>query len=189
MEQLEALLDRFVDGLFRLMLEHHQKHALEIEVTLPQAQALRLLREQSVPTSRMAAELGISAPAATQMTDRLVRKQLIERRADEADRRSVVVGLTAKGRRAVDGFRQRRNEIFGETISRLSDDDRLDVIRALGKIAEVLDGHDPAAAHRPTSRAVKRTDRQTAQQPAEASKIAGEIPMDRPARRMKIEWD
>src|SRR5262249_51796913 len=137
--------------------------------------------------SGLAAALGISTPAATQLTDRLVRKQLIERRTGEADRRSVVIALTAKGRRAVDGFRQRRNEILGEAISRLSPNDRLDVIRALGKIAEVLDVHEPVTVHRPTSRAVRRTDRQTAQQPAEASKIAGEVPMGRPARRMKIE--
>src|SRR5215831_13769343 len=121
MNEAEAILDRFVEGLFRMMLEHHQRHLVEMELTLSQAQALRLLREAPLATSKLAASIGISAPAVSQLTDRLAKKQLIERRAIDTDRRSVIVALTEKGRRAVDGFRARRSEVFGEALSRLSD--------------------------------------------------------------------
>ena len=62
----------------------------------------------------------ISAPAVTQLTDRMVRKQLIERRQMDGDRRSVQVVLTNRGRRVVDRFRDRRNEIFCDALDRLS---------------------------------------------------------------------
>src|SRR6266849_3614342 len=124
MPTVEAVLDRFVEGIFRLMLDHHQKQIVVMDLTLTQAQTLRLLRTAGLPTSRLAIALGISAPAVTQLTDRLIRKHLIERRSTEADRRWVNIELTEKGRLVIDGFRRRRNEIFGEALARLNENDR-----------------------------------------------------------------
>jgi len=175
-EEGEAILDRFVEGLFRLMLEHHQRHLAEMELTLPQAQALRLLRESPLATSKLAASIGISAPAVSQLTDRLAKKQLIERRAIDTDRRSVIVTLSDKGRRIVDRVRARRNEVFREALSRLSSDDGRQVIEALGKVVLVLEAGAPPEIR-------------TAVQVIEASKKAGQALVGRPARRMRIEWD
>ena len=41
--EVEMVLDRFAETMFRLMLDHHQRQAVEMAMTLPQAQALRLL--------------------------------------------------------------------------------------------------------------------------------------------------
>src|ERR671932_629782 len=41
--EVEKVLDRFAETMFRLMLDHHQRQAIEMAMTLPQAQALRLL--------------------------------------------------------------------------------------------------------------------------------------------------
>ena len=41
--EVEKVLDRFAETMFRLMLDHHQRQAVEMAMTLPQAQALRLL--------------------------------------------------------------------------------------------------------------------------------------------------
>src|SRR5687767_8266801 len=95
---VEVILDRFVEGIFRLMLEHHQRQVVVMELTLTQAQALRLLSSSGLPTSGLATALGISAPAVTQLTNRLIRKQLIERHGTEGDRRWVNIELTEKGR-------------------------------------------------------------------------------------------
>src|SRR5262245_54907817 len=174
-EEAEGILDRFVEGLFRLMLEHHQRQLVDMELTLPQAQALGLLRESPLATSKLAASIGISAPAVSQLTDRLAKKQLIERRAIDTDRRSVMLALTEKGRRTVDRVRARRNEVFSEALSRLTADDSRQVIEALGKVVRVLE-----AEAQPEIR--------TAVQVIEASKKAGQPPVGRPARRMRIEW-
>ena len=124
MESLEAVLDDFVEGLFRLMLDHHQGQVGEADLTAVQARALKLLRAAPLPASKLAAALGISAPAMTQLTDRLGRKNLIERRNVKSDRRAVMVALTEQGGHLIDGFRRRRNQVFADTLSRLGEDER-----------------------------------------------------------------
>jgi len=183
--EMDAVLDGFVEGLFRLMLDHHHAQVGEMDLTLVQAQALRLLRVEPLPTSRLATALGISAPAVTQLTDRLGRKRLIERRTVKNDRRAVIVAVTEKGGRVIDGFRRSRNEIFADTLSRLSEDDRAEVVAALSKVAAVLKVSDAPLPVRSEPRGER-----TAVERSEASKESGRAPVSRPTiRRMRIEWD
>lgn len=191
-----VVLDRVVDGLFVMILDHHHKHLSEIELTLPQAQALRLLRAAPVSTSKLALSLGISPPAVSQLTDRLVRKHLIQRRAVERDRRAVTVELSGKGRSLIDGLRVRRNLIFGEVLLRLADEDRKGVIEALDKLVRVLPGdtlgsQTPGSeSTKPTRVGIQRAPRRTAHQPPITSKIVEEVQAITPKpKRMRIEWD
>ena len=192
MEAAEVVLDGFIEGLFRLMLDHHQSQVVEMDLTLVQAQALKLLRAAPLPTSKLAAALGISAPAVTQLIDRLGRKRLIERHAVKTDRRAVVVAVTAKGERVIDGFRKRRNEVFAETLSRLNDADRVEVIDALSKVVAVLHGHEPIPSEGLSAPAELQADHsvgRTAAEAPEASKRSGRVPVSLPTKRMRIEWD
>lgn len=184
-----VILDRFVEGLFRLMLDHHRAQVVEMDLTVVQAQTLTLLREAPFLTTRLAASLGISAPAMTQLTDRLVRKRLIERRQADRDRRAVIIELTPQGKQVVDRFRKRRSEVFGEALSRLNDPDRAEVIDALSKVVNAIEGHDHESA-KPATRLVhlEQMAVRTAVQPAEASKEVRETTVP-PVRRMRIEWD
>jgi DNA-binding MarR family transcriptional regulator len=52
--EAEAILDRFVETMFRLMMDHHQKHVVELDLTMPQAQALRMLRRGPLCTGELA---------------------------------------------------------------------------------------------------------------------------------------
>jgi DNA-binding MarR family transcriptional regulator len=190
------ILEWFVEGLFRMMLDHHRTHVLEMELTVAQVQALTQLRVEAASTAGLAASLNISAPAVTQLTDRLVRKRLIERRSVEADRRSVAVALTLEGRRVVDTFRRRRSEVFAQALDRLGGDDRSEVIKALEKIAAVLDtreardsGHPSKTGDPVGSIEAESAGGRTAPEPAEASKRAGKTPAGQPVKRMRIEWD
>lgn len=191
-EAAEVILEGFVEGVFRLMLDQHKAQVLEMDLTPVQAQALKLIREAPLPTSKLAAALGITAPAVTQLTDRLDRKKLIERQTVKADRRAVMLAVTEKGGRLVDRFRQRRVEAFADALSRLSDEDRLDVIAALSKVAAVL--HLPEAVGSfgvsvPAAFETLRPERRTAVEPPGASKGVGQGPVNLPTRRMRIEWD
>lgn len=194
--EIAGILDRFVDGWFVLILDQHQKHIVETDLTMSQAQALRLLSNAPLSTGSLAGKLGISAPAVSQLTDRLIRKQLIERRAAERDRRSVTVELSVTGRRLVDGFRRRRNEAFEHALLQLSDADRDEVIGALTKMADVLS--PSGAAHivstRPKVAAVKKAAPGRSVQPlptAQAPETSNEVELNRisPRKRMRIEWD
>jgi DNA-binding MarR family transcriptional regulator len=194
LQTVGEILDRFVEGIFRLMLEQHQRQVVVMDLTLPQAHALRLLRSSGLPTSRLADALGISAPAVTQLTNRLIRKQLIERRSAEGDRRWVNIELSERGRLLMDGFRRRRNEVFGEALSRLNEDDRALAIEALSKLTAVIEAPEQPL-HEPKVRLRRApTGARTPLEPTLASKDVdqpkvNQRPASRPARRMKIEWD
>lgn len=185
-----VILDRFIEDLFRLMLDHHRTHVVEMDLTVVQAQTLTLLSGAPVSTTRLATSLGISAPAMTQLTDRLVRKRLIERASADGDRRAVMIALTEQGKRVVDRFRKRRSEVFAEALSRLNDLDRAEVIDALSKVVDALEGHDenrvPPAGD---SISIAPFKSRTAVQPADASQKGAQGPVGPPVRRMRIEWD
>lgn len=186
-DEVQLVLDEFVEGVFRLIIEHHHRRVVELDLTLAQAQILRILRREPLSTGKLAAELRISAPAVTQLTDRLSRKALIDRKPVEGDRRMVLLSLTAPGTALVDGFRRHRNEVFAEALGHLNQSDRNDVVAALRTISWALGapmsqptGAEPsvaADAHRPP------------ESPAEASKLtAGPKPAP-VTKRIRMEWD
>lgn len=190
-QEVGVILDRFVEGLFRLMLDHHRAQVVEMDLTVVQAQTLTLLRGAPLPATRLAKSLGITAPAMTQLTDRMLRKQLIERQSADGDRRAVIISLTEQGKRVVDRFRKRRSEVFAEALSRLTDLDRSEVIDALSKVVGALEGHDEGRID-PTRELVRfeQLKVRTAVPVAEASKKeVGETAVGPPVRRMRIEWD
>jgi MarR family 2-MHQ and catechol resistance regulon transcriptional repressor len=143
---VEEVLNGFSEVMSRLMIDHYQKQISELDLTLPQAQVLRVLRRGCMPTGQLASELRISAPAITQLTDRLIRKGLIERRAAADDRRCVIVALSAQGIQLVDRFRRSRREIFNHAIADLSEADQKLVIEVLGRVVKVLESYELSTA-------------------------------------------
>jgi DNA-binding MarR family transcriptional regulator len=146
-EKLEAILNSFAEVMSMILLDLHQQHLAELDLTLPQAQVLKVLRRSgTVPTGKLATELRISAPAVTQLTDRLIRKGLIERRTAVDDRRTVLVALSGKGKRLVDQFRKRRREIFSRALAELDEAERAEVIAALEKVIAALEQYQSKLA-------------------------------------------
>lgn len=178
----ENALDEFVEAVFKLIIDDHHRRVTELDLTLAQAQTLRILRREALSTGRLAAELRISAPAVTQLTDRLTRKALIDRKAVDGDRRMVLLSLTVRGQGLVDGIRKTRNEVFARALSHLDQSDRSEVVDALKKIALALGATRPPA--------VEYVETETVRPPvsqAEASNIgARPAPV---AKRIRMEWD
>ena len=143
--EVEEVLNNFAEVMSRLMIDQYQKQINELELTLPQAQVLRVLRRGPLPTGQLAAELRISAPAITQLTDRLVRKDLIERRAAADDRRCVIVALSDKGAHLIDEFRKRRRDIFNRALADLSEVEQKQVLEVLGKVVKALENYESSA--------------------------------------------
>ncbi|HEY0375801.1 MAG TPA: MarR family transcriptional regulator [Pyrinomonadaceae bacterium] len=144
--EVEEVLSSFTEIMSGLMIDQYQKQLTELELTLPQAQVLRVLRRGPLQTGQLAAEMKISAPAITQLTDRLIRKGLIERHAAADDRRCVIVALSEEGRQLVDRFRERRREIFDEALAELSESERRQAFEVLEKVVKVLEGYDSGAS-------------------------------------------
>jgi DNA-binding MarR family transcriptional regulator len=140
--KVEGILNHFADVMARLLIDGHHQHIAELDLTMIQAQVLRVLRRGPLQTGQLAAELRISAPAITQLTDRLIRKGLIERQAAVDDRRCVLVALSSKGKRLVDQFRKRRAELFKDALSNISKVEQGQLIEALGKMVLVLEDYE-----------------------------------------------
>lgn len=74
---------------------------------------------------RVSYGLSISTPAASQLVERLVRKELVERREAEGDRRSVLVQITRSGVETIKSICEARTLWFSQVLSRMSDSARV----------------------------------------------------------------
>lgn len=86
----------------------------------------------------LAALEGVQLPSATSVVNGLVKLDLVERRADPADRRAVVIDLTRKGREQVDQLVERRNQSFALLLERLPEQDRKLLQDALPAVVRLL---------------------------------------------------
>lgn len=96
----------------------------------------------------LACALDVAPSTAGRMCDRLVRKGLIRRHRARADRRAVLVSVTAAGRDVVDQATARRRELIAVIMGRLPSASHLAVAEALRVFAaaagEVPDSQWPA---------------------------------------------
>lgn len=102
-----------------------------VEVTLPQFRLLLALEGLGrVPSSRVAARLGLAASAITRMVDRLERGGLVQRGTDDGNRSIVTVELTAAGRHLVADALARRQTRLAAVLDEMSPQDREAAVRA-----------------------------------------------------------
>lgn len=150
-DEVEIVLNGFAEVMARLMIDQHRQQIAALDLTLPQAQMLRVLRRGILPTGQLAAELRITASSVTQLTDRLISKGLVERQAVAGDRRSVLIALSAKGKRLVDGVRKRRGLLFREALVQLGEAEQAQIIEALKQVIGALERYEQKTVGRAAS--------------------------------------
>jgi DNA-binding MarR family transcriptional regulator len=129
---LSALIPRLAGAFRRFMARDLAGYGL----TPPQFMALMAL-DSAAGCTRMgilAEEARQSSAAMTGIVDRLCERGLVERRRDPADRRSVVVRLTASGEQLLRRIHEERQERVREFLLRLSPEQR----RGLREVMEAL---------------------------------------------------
>ena len=110
---------------------------LDEEVTLTQFRSLVVLASRGPQgMASLADALGVTPPTASRLCDRLVRKGLVRRRGDRADRRQVRIGLTEAGRRLVDVVTERRRIDIASLLESVPEDARRSVVSGLQLLAE-----------------------------------------------------
>lgn len=157
--KVEEVLNSFTEVMSALMIDQYQKDIAELDLTFPQAQAMRILRRGPMLTGQLACQLKISAPAITQLTDRLIRKGLIKRTTGALDRRCVIVGLSIRGRQLVDHFRQRRREVFSRALVHLSRQEHEQITEVLVNVVAALEEFEANARGEAVNSSVKTTGR------------------------------
>ncbi|HZU73043.1 MAG TPA: MarR family transcriptional regulator [Acidimicrobiales bacterium] len=86
----------------------------------------------------LAAHEGVQPPSVTRMAGALEEAGLVRRSGSESDRRSVVVSLTAEGRRALDDLRRQRDAWLARRLSGLSPEQVAALEAALPVLEELL---------------------------------------------------
>ncbi|NHA67485.1 MarR family winged helix-turn-helix transcriptional regulator [Phycicoccus flavus] len=120
---------------------------VEDTVTLTQFRTLVVLRSHGATRlGPLSERLGVGASSALRTVDRLLAGGLVTRDEDAADRRAVVIALTAKGRRLVDEVTERRREAIAGIVGRMPVTRRRGLVAALTAFAEAADEPVPAPA-------------------------------------------
>lgn len=89
--------------------------------------------------NRLAERLGVNASTALRTVDKLVAGGLVDRRENEHDRREVVIELTKRGKRLVDGVSGRRRSAIEDIVAAMPVEHRRHLVDALLSFAEAAD--------------------------------------------------
>ncbi len=106
------------------------------EVTLTQYRTLIVLASRGPQNlAGLAEAVGVTPATATRMCDRLVKKDLIERRAEPDDRRHVHLTLTKKGLALVSKVTRRRRREIEAIVKSIEPREQAILVQALGRFA------------------------------------------------------
>jgi len=113
---------------------------VEDTVTLTQFRTLVVLQGHGATRlNRLANRLDVGASTALRMVDRLIEAGLVTRRANEQDRREVVIELSGAGRRLVDKVTRHRRTAIEEVVCSMPEERRRDLVEALIAFAAAAD--------------------------------------------------
>jgi DNA-binding MarR family transcriptional regulator len=135
-------LARRLAGLFHFLATATSREFLpeisDLDLSLTQLKALALLRGQEARLSvkDLAEGLGISVAATSRTVEGLVKRGLVDRDEDVADRRVKRVCLTARGRRMIERVVAVRVAALRRVVDSLSDDQRTKLADALEALLE-----------------------------------------------------
>jgi DNA-binding MarR family transcriptional regulator len=117
------------------------------DVTLPQYRVLVVLATRGPQRpSDLAAELNVAGSSITRMSDRLVRKRLVLRRAHRDDRRELHIEITDAGRAIVDTVTAVRRRDIGRLVARVPQRQRGQLLRMLQALADAADDDPPTVS-------------------------------------------
>lgn len=129
-------------------IDLHSRHlATTFGLTGPQLVCLRVVAEHGpLSPSQLARDVALSQATITGIVDRLATRQLLTRERTHADRRFVTVSITDAGRALVEAAPSPLQERFAERLAGLSDEEQAIIGLTLGKIVQMMDGSELAAA-------------------------------------------
>lgn len=136
---LETSLIATIGPVFRHLLAHARRRPAWKSLTYQQYNVLRIVATNGATAqAEIARRLLVSAPVITRLASALVDAELIVRRSDLHDRRSVLLALTPRGRRRVSAMRRDLLGAANELIEPLPEDRRASVSAALDELQVLL---------------------------------------------------
>ena len=112
---------------------------IDVDIAPLHFEILRLLeKEGKLHVAEIGEKLHIAKAQMTHLIDRLADLNMIERKTDMADRRTINVTLTDQGRAFLGEHKNRLVHTAMETMSRLTDEELQDLANTLEKLRDVL---------------------------------------------------
>ena len=130
-DEIAGALQQRASALSKLFLSR-----ASLPVSRTEASVLSTLAEHPRRITDLAAREHVTQPGITLLVNRLEERGWVERQADPADRRVVMVALTDEGREALGRLRAEFRALLHEEMATLPDDD----VDTLARAIEILDG-------------------------------------------------
>jgi DNA-binding MarR family transcriptional regulator len=144
---MEETIGTVLAHVARLLRRNFEVRVRDIGVTRPQWQVLSLLSyNQGINQGGLADLLEVEPITLGRMVDRLQESELVERRADPADRRAWRLFLTANGRDVLDRLRPFVDETYEIALEGVSPDQRAAMIDTLDRMRANLSRRPPPLA-------------------------------------------
>jgi DNA-binding MarR family transcriptional regulator len=135
MENLADELDHRLTALWHVLGRRGKR-----ELSRTAASVLATLRDTGPRRiTELAEREAVAQPTVTTLVGRMERDGLVERRADPADARAVLVHLTAQGRERLDAMRAARKAVLEARLAALTEHERevlADALPVLDKLME-----------------------------------------------------
>jgi len=113
------------------------------KITLPQFVILNFLYDKDeAKMSDLAHFMGVTTAAMTGLVSRLVKSAYVQRLFDSNDRRIIKVKLTSKGAKLVKEVHLQRRKMIIDIFGKISEIEREDYLRILGRIHQILTKED-----------------------------------------------
>jgi DNA-binding MarR family transcriptional regulator len=125
----------------RALMNSSARKWRDIDISMQQMRAMHVLRDEGeVPVGRLAEVFGFGMPAASLLSDRLVRAGYAERHDDPADRRRVMIRLSRAGDRLMNELIEGSHAHMRRWMATLSPAELDTVARAWHLMAEAATG-------------------------------------------------
>jgi MarR family 2-MHQ and catechol resistance regulon transcriptional repressor len=136
----EEINEQIIETLFKIAknlkgnIHNDFEHS---HLTMLQCQALECVKKKkNAHMADIASHFATSMPTATALIDKLIAAKLVKRENDAKDRRVVKIFMTKVGDKLLHQVIKRKSEKVGKVLSYLSEQDKLELLRILGVIAE-----------------------------------------------------
>jgi DNA-binding MarR family transcriptional regulator len=138
-DELETRLIATVPLVMRHLVAHARRRRAWKTLTYQQYNVLRIIHgEGALPPGEIARRLLVTAPVVTRLASGLVEAGLVEKGRDPADKRTVLLSLTAAGRRQATAMRRDLLTAAKELIEPLPARRRAAVAKALDELQVLL---------------------------------------------------
>ena len=127
---INSPIERFTRILFSKVIQRLAVVTSEEHLSFSQVAALHIIdREVIVNVNDISTSLNLSMSATSRMIDELVKKDLIERKEDQENRRAKTLSLTTSGRIFMDTLSIERVKIIEESAQALTDKVPLKILK------------------------------------------------------------